>query len=1238
MEWNSLKGAFEKEKPKPSPSIQVELELMKVEHKRLGSDCSKDAKGTMHAITDTGCQTTTSGTEILKVLNIPMSSLLKTRHSIIGITNNSLDILGTVLAKISHNGHCTKQMIYIFSKPTGLYLSERACMDLQLIDADFPSVLPAMPIKSPNQDEEEDECECLPRTLAPEPPIDLPFEAVEENIPKLKQWMIGQFASSAFNKCTHQKLPRMTGKPMDVCFKDNVVPHCVHTPIKVPVNWQKKVKKRLDQDVRLGIIEPVPQNSHVEWCGRMVVAPKPNGEPRITVDLQKLGKATLRDTHYTQTPFEIVSTTPKNSLKTCLDAWNGYHLLSLSEKAKKLMNFITPYGRYGYLRAPMGFPASGDAFTRRFDDITREFSSVARCVDDSLLSDKSIKEAFYHTFAYLKHCNDNGIIFNRDKFVFAQEICEFAGFELTKDGYRPPKRKLDAIRNFPTPMTVTDIRAWFGLVNQVAYAFNQSKAMAPFRDLLKTKNQKFYWDETLDRVFEESKAKIVELIKEGVKTFDRDRVTCVSTDFSKKGLGYTLTQKHCTCQPPYKTTCGNGHWHLVLVGSRFTTSAESRYAPIEGEALAAVYGLNQCKYFVMGSKNLILATDHKPLTKILNDRSLENIENPRLLRLKEKTLMFDFEVVHIPGVENQAPDAFSRYPVETAPCDENGSEDKKMQNTSKAFAIEQGSQLPSSITFEMVNEEATVDNECCRLKELVEMGFPENRDHLSSEMRYYWPMRDELYTIENVCFKGKKMLIPVALRSRILEGLHAGHQGVSSMSANARERLFWPRLDADINQTRLQCRECTVNAPSQPAEPQIITPDAELPFEQVCTDFFKIGSFNYLVYADRFSAWVEVAKMKDLKYQTMIKSMLRWFSTFGVPDEISSDGGPPYNSLEYANFLKVWDIKMRKSSAYYPQSNGRAEVAVKTAKRILLGNIDSTGEVDTEAVTRALLAHRNTPTQKDRMSPSELLFGHKIKDHLPNRFRKLRADWRKAREIREIKNAERCPPLEKEPGRLLKPLSVGDRVAVQNQTGNKPNKWHNTGRIVQVLPFRKYMVVMDGSRRITARNRRFLRKLPAATKLIPEEIIRMMPPIAPEIPSPIVQPKEAQNECRERLSEEEDVSSPRVKRKQRKKHPSIMTSTPKKTAEAVPPGEIQPMPPSMMPDMQTEGEYEASIQQPKDPTNEQICVAPLPECTSQQQQAQSRIFDGIQEQEEARKYPKRRNVRKPSRYGFTNNE
>ena len=53
--------------------------------------------------------------------------------------------------------------------------------------------------------------------------------------------------------------------------------------------------------------------------------------------------------------------------------------------------------------------------------------------------------------------------------------------------------------------------------------------------------------------------------------------------------------------------------------------------------------------FVMGNPNLIIAVDHQPLTKIFNDRPLETITNPRVLRLKEKTLVYQFNIIHMPG-------------------------------------------------------------------------------------------------------------------------------------------------------------------------------------------------------------------------------------------------------------------------------------------------------------------------------------------------------------------------------------------------------------------------------------------------------------------------------------------------------------------------------------------------------------------------------------------------------------
>ena len=80
---------------------------------------------------------------------------------------------------------------------------------------------------------------------------------------------------------------------------------------------------------------------------------------------------------------------------------------------------------------------------------------------------------------------------------------------------------------------------------------------------------------------------------------------------------------------------------------------------IEGEALAVADALHQCRYFVLGYKDLTVVMDHKPLLNILNDRSLADIQNKRLQNLKEKTLSYQFTIAHVPGRQHLGPDAAS---------------------------------------------------------------------------------------------------------------------------------------------------------------------------------------------------------------------------------------------------------------------------------------------------------------------------------------------------------------------------------------------------------------------------------------------------------------------------------------------------------------------------------------------------------------------------------------------------
>ena len=111
----------------------------------------------------------------------------------------------------------------------------------------------------------------------------------------------------------------MDGPPMRLMIDPDAEPKAYHTPIPVPLHWQSAVKDGLDQDVALGVLEPVPIGEPVTWCHRMVVCAKKNGKPRRTVDFQALNLHATRETHHTQSPFHQVRTIPGNTKKCVFD-------------------------------------------------------------------------------------------------------------------------------------------------------------------------------------------------------------------------------------------------------------------------------------------------------------------------------------------------------------------------------------------------------------------------------------------------------------------------------------------------------------------------------------------------------------------------------------------------------------------------------------------------------------------------------------------------------------------------------------------------------------------------------------------------------------------------------------------------------------------------------------------------------------------------------------------------------
>ncbi|KAK3894918.1 hypothetical protein Pcinc_001366 [Petrolisthes cinctipes] len=672
----------------------------------------------------------------------------------------------------------------------------------------------------------------------------------------------------------------------------------------------------------------------------MVVVAKKSGQPRRTVDYQKLNAACKRETHHTRTPFDLVSGIPRHTYKTTSDAHWGFHQVELQEDSKRLTTFITPWGRYRYRRTPMGHCSAPDAYTRRFDEAIEDIQRKFKCVDDTLLFDNSVEEAFWHTHDFLETCARKGLTLKPEKFKFCRrqfKFCrrqiDFVGFHVGWDAFKPTEERLAAIRNFDMPAepSLTDIRSWHG-------------------------------------------------------------PTVVVTDWSKVGIGFVVLQQHCSCHLKEAPFCCKSGWRLALCGSRHLTSAEAGYAPVEGEALAVAWCLRKARLFLLGCPNLIVITDHRPLVKLLGDRELKDIANPRLFGLKEKTLHYRFQIKYLPGKRNSAADFLSRYPALCAPPDATDEEDANDMEGAMAAATVAALNCDDCIVLDstMVVQAAAEDPEYQLLIAKVTAG--DWHPHRAQELvclRHFYGVRDRLAVSQGLVTymygQGSvRLVIPIALRKHVAENLQAGHQGLDGMLRRARQTVYWPGMEGDLQHHRDVCAVCNAYSPSQAAEPLTLTPPPKYPFQHTVADLFQLDGQMYLAYADRLTGWLEIAHFPSRATSSKLLSVMRqYFQRWGAPESISTDGGTNLTSEEMSNFLERWGVERRVSSAHFPQSNGRAEAAVKSAKRLLRANTGGGGSLRTDKVSVALLQYLNSPLRGVKKSPAQLAMGRQLRDGVP---------------------------------------------------------------------------------------------------------------------------------------------------------------------------------------------------------------------------------------------------------------
>ena len=698
----------------------------------------------------------------------------------------------------------------------------------------------------------------------------------------------------------------MKGEPVSIQVNEGTTPYHIGAPRRVTIPMLKPLKEKLERMVKLGVIEPVDEPT--EWCHPMVLVRKPNGNIRVCIDLTKLNNQTNREFYELPSVDETLAKLGSQcKFMAKLDANSGYWQLPMDQDSKLKCTFTTPFGRFFPTRAPFGLTSLPEIFSKRMDQVVNKLEGVAKSMDDFLVFGSTFEEYMGRLRALLKKFEEEGLTLNSEKCVFNAKEVEFLGLVITSTGIKPVNQKLEALTGFPQPSNITELRSFLGMAQQMSkFCPRLAQISESLRELLSSKTA-WLWEPCHTTAFNEIKQEMSK--PPTLALYDVNRPTKVRTDGSKlNGLSVIVLQKV------------QDDWQPVDCASRFLTKAEKNYYPIELELLAITWGIHRMSKYLHGLPIFTVETDHKPLIPILNTHALVDM-SPRIQRLRMKLLQYRFNTVYIRGKDNIDADALSRAPVsQPNKEDQLGKEDIECHVN---LVIDQLPATPQRI--KEIQKYTANDEQLAQLKQTMIRGWPKSVRECQPSIQPFWAVKGHLTEIQGLIFFNDRVVIPKDLRRDILQKLHTGHLGIEKCKRRARESVFWPNINNEIEQVVRKCQKCLNYLPSKPKENMLSHEVPSQPWQKVASDLFSYGNQTYIIVVDYYSLWPEVYLLNRTDSSSVIEVCNDIFSRHGIPEQFISDNGSQYHSKQFSKFMLSWGIKHITSSPRYPQSNGHGE-------------------------------------------------------------------------------------------------------------------------------------------------------------------------------------------------------------------------------------------------------------------------------------------------------------------------
>lgn len=728
-------------------------------------------------------------------------------------------------------------------------------------------------------------------------------------------------------------------------------------PYQVPFAKQLTVKKLIDELMQNDIIT----KSTSPYASPIVLVAKPNGEDRLCVDYRSLNQITVKQPFPMPVIDELLAKLSGNKYFTSMDLISGYYQIPVEPNSQKYTAFVTHEGHYQFTRMPFGLVNAPSVFQSLMNDLISSLppGEVVAYLDDTVIPSTTIKEGLERLERFLQALAKVGLTLRMDKCVFLRERIKFLGHSVSIDGIQPGDNKVNAIKDFPAPQNIHEVRRFIGLTGFFRkFVENYSAISRPLTDLLKTKNNPaFKWGEHQTEAFEELKRRLCSAPV--LALYNVNLRHEVHTDASSFGIAGVLLQEDA-----------DGKLRPVFYFSRHCTEAESKYSSHELEVLAIVETLERFRFYLIG-KSFRVVTDCAAVTTTKTTKQLI----PRIARWWLRLQEFDFVLVHRAGVQMSHVDAMSRCPV------------------GRECGVADVSERILRVEINQADWLLTMQQQDPILRRIINVLT--GTEHTDDEKQ----LKTDYIFEQNRLFRkigaDKKWVVPNAVRWRIVKNAHdeRGHFALEKTIANVTSNFWFARIRQYVKSYIAACVECAYNRkPTGAIEGQLhVSTTIPIPFRTIHIDHLgpftksSTGNLYVLGMADSFSKYTIIKAVKSTNTNSVLKFLKDLSIYFGLPLQIVTDRGTAFTSKSFANFCQEHNVRHIQNAVRTPRANGQIERVNQEINRYLRTTTEDARKWDVNLSTLQWILN-SQENKTNGCSPNEVVFRFKLRDCLSNKI------------------------------------------------------------------------------------------------------------------------------------------------------------------------------------------------------------------------------------------------------------